>query len=470
MGFFNKFPYTDFHELNLDWVLKMLKELDQEWDEFKVLNTITLAGTWDISKNYPKYAIVEDSGNGYLSIKPVPPGIAISNLDYWLPVGTYASAISALNTRMNTAESNITTLQNNVSTLNGTVSGHTTQINNLSNKLDVNNILKGQIVMIGDSYLEGWTPDGDVTSWGVHLKNILNKPDDQIFAKGGAGFCNTVDSVNFVTLLDDANASAAVDNDKVTLVLFGGGYNDTGYTAAQILTALQSASSKISTYFPNAAAAFAYMPWDRNSGSRQTYQKLYAPARYANAFKQVNIAFFENIYKSLQAVEGLFSSDNKHPNGEGQKAIAKAIYETLLGTYSPCTAESAAVSGENNIFVSGDENTYNVLFYAQKMFTVSYSTFVCNGATKAAELDISQFGIKPGTQYFKSQIRGFIEGYISGNNRYVDVTYDVSLTADGKLEFYPWAVNLTHDNYLTFESVSHVYVYPGNILIPKIYT
>ena len=462
MGFFNKYPYSDFHELNLDWVLSMLKEMDKEWDEFQVLNTITIAGVWDISKNYPKYAIVEDGGTGYLSLKPVPAGIAINNLDYWLPVGTYSTAIIDLNTRLTTAEGKITILQ-------GTVAGHTTSINNLTTKLDVNNMLKGQIVYIGDSYLAGWTPDGDVTSWGQHLKNIMNKPNDQIFAKGGAGFCNTVDGVNFVTLLDDANASASVDNDKVTLVLFGGGYNDTGYSAAQILIALQSAASKIASYFPNATAGFAYMAWDRNSGDRQTYQKLYAPARYANAFKQVNIAFYENIYKSLQAVEGLFASDNKHPNGEGQKAIAKAIYETLTGSYSPCTAESTAITGELNIFVSGDENAYNVLFYAQKIFSVSFSTFVCNGATKVAELDISQFGIAPGTQYFKTQIRGFIEGYISGNNRYVDVTYDVHLTADGKLEFYPWAVNLTHDNYLTFESVNHAYIYPGNILIPKIY-
>lgn len=27
LGFFNKYPYTDFHELNLDWVLKTVKDL-----------------------------------------------------------------------------------------------------------------------------------------------------------------------------------------------------------------------------------------------------------------------------------------------------------------------------------------------------------------------------------------------------------------------------------------------------------
>lgn len=35
MGFFNKYPYTDFHELNLDFVLKALKEMDAKLDQIK---------------------------------------------------------------------------------------------------------------------------------------------------------------------------------------------------------------------------------------------------------------------------------------------------------------------------------------------------------------------------------------------------------------------------------------------------
>lgn len=32
MGFWNRYPYTDFHELNLDYILKKMKELEAELD------------------------------------------------------------------------------------------------------------------------------------------------------------------------------------------------------------------------------------------------------------------------------------------------------------------------------------------------------------------------------------------------------------------------------------------------------
>lgn len=33
MGFFNKYPYTDFHELNADWLLQEMKDLDARLDD-----------------------------------------------------------------------------------------------------------------------------------------------------------------------------------------------------------------------------------------------------------------------------------------------------------------------------------------------------------------------------------------------------------------------------------------------------
>ena len=31
MGFFNNFPYTNFHELNSDWIVQFVKELSEKY-------------------------------------------------------------------------------------------------------------------------------------------------------------------------------------------------------------------------------------------------------------------------------------------------------------------------------------------------------------------------------------------------------------------------------------------------------
>lgn len=43
MGFFDKYPYTDFHELNLDWFLSQFKSLVTDWDDFKTY----IENEWD---------------------------------------------------------------------------------------------------------------------------------------------------------------------------------------------------------------------------------------------------------------------------------------------------------------------------------------------------------------------------------------------------------------------------------------
>ena len=50
--FYNEYPYTNFHELNLDMILRMIHEMHKEITEFEAVNKITNAGAWDITKQY----------------------------------------------------------------------------------------------------------------------------------------------------------------------------------------------------------------------------------------------------------------------------------------------------------------------------------------------------------------------------------------------------------------------------------
>lgn len=91
--FTEKFPYSNFHDLNLDWILETLKNLESTMQDFIVLNSVTYANplAWDITRQYPKNQVVLDSnGDGYLSVAPVPVGVEISNTDYWTKIGNFS--------------------------------------------------------------------------------------------------------------------------------------------------------------------------------------------------------------------------------------------------------------------------------------------------------------------------------------------------------------------------------------------
>ena len=90
MGLFDHFPYTNFHELNLDWILNALRELEHTIDQFVAINALKYADPiqWNIVSQYEKNTIVIDplTGTAYISVQPVPSGVAITNTDYWTVV------------------------------------------------------------------------------------------------------------------------------------------------------------------------------------------------------------------------------------------------------------------------------------------------------------------------------------------------------------------------------------------------
>ena len=89
--FINQFPYSDFHELNLDWIIKQVKNLTSEMNGFKAANEVSYEGIWNITKQYQAWSIVLDqsTGNMMIALQPVPSGIAITNTEYWLLVAPF---------------------------------------------------------------------------------------------------------------------------------------------------------------------------------------------------------------------------------------------------------------------------------------------------------------------------------------------------------------------------------------------
>lgn len=94
MGLFENFPYANFHDLNLDWILHVLKELKTELTNFVAINSVKYANPiiWDITSQYETNTVVLDSsGNAYLSVQPVPAGVSLDRTEYWTKIGNFSA-------------------------------------------------------------------------------------------------------------------------------------------------------------------------------------------------------------------------------------------------------------------------------------------------------------------------------------------------------------------------------------------
>ena len=85
-------PYTNFHDLNLDWIMDELNEFNTKLTNFVSLATIKYADPiqWDITSQYEANTVVVDShGNAYLSVQPVPSGVSLDRTDFWTKIGNF---------------------------------------------------------------------------------------------------------------------------------------------------------------------------------------------------------------------------------------------------------------------------------------------------------------------------------------------------------------------------------------------
>lgn len=150
MAFINQFPYSDLHELNLDWIISKVKELDLEMQGFTAANKIQYGGIWSIAKQYEAWTVVAADDSAYISCQPVPAGINIDNAAYWIFMGLYTvdNALNAdsdnpiankpVTVKFNSIDSEIDDLDTSVSTLSGALETETADRIAADNTLGVN--------------------------------------------------------------------------------------------------------------------------------------------------------------------------------------------------------------------------------------------------------------------------------------------------------------------------------------------
>lgn len=265
---FENFPFTDFHNLNLDWVLGTVKSLDTQWGIY-----LEQWNTW------------QEGVNNY-----------INNLDYISAIDDYMDALKD--------------------------SGQLSDILNTW-------LTDYGLITIGDSYGQGYTPDGNVKSWCdiLHEKYFADAAFYKNNSLGGSGFgANT----HFSKLLSDTiNTLSADEKKRVRYVVVAGGWNDQFIASSTVNSGITDVIECMSQ-LPNATL---YVGWIATPIIGFTTRAKIA------AYDEIKTLYVTNWhrYKFLSGADsalrwtGVLSSDNIHPNATGQASIADMIYKAMDG-------------------------------------------------------------------------------------------------------------------------------------------
>ena len=253
----------------------------------------------------------------------------------------FAELEKELNSLSKTVTDNKTETDNSIENLNNTVSNNYTS---LSNKINVvNNSRKtfnfsGNTILIGDSYGDGYTPDGNVTSWCTLVKNYLNL-GDSCFAitRGGSGFKN---GTTFNALLRE---SVGHFSDKTTVknIVVCGGYNDANYSVNELILAIADFKTKALELYPEANVFIGFCGFNVDFAFRAKLLK--ACDGYVSGCEYQGVTYLTGVENAIHS-DAMVASDGIHPNTWGQESLAKCITNALLCGYG-CTIHGETDAG-----------------------------------------------------------------------------------------------------------------------------
>lgn len=334
MNFWHEYPYTDFHELNLSWILKKMKQIDARMTDFEAVNKFNFFGDWNITKSYPIWSIVTgEDDNGYLAIQNVPAGITLDNEDYWIKVANYSALYADVQRRIIAIEDDNKSIHEDLTTAEGDISDLQSDVLDLENAVDELQREDRNVLCIGDSYQEGYNPEGNTLSFINMLKSKYESVTGSTltlynYHKGGTGFLNANDNITFHTLLENAGANIA-DRSSITDIIVTGGYNDSGYSDTDLKSSIQTFINRAKSLFPKSKIWIAPAGYCLNNSVRDRIENNVIPAYCAasnyGAFIMSTTLRLYHLYTLLN------TTDFVHPTQTGQDILGELMAYELMG-------------------------------------------------------------------------------------------------------------------------------------------
>ena len=409
--FGNNFPYTNYHDLNLDWVIKSVKELFTRTE--KVENDV---------KTCNQYISTIDSEIQQKINEEVPEAI-----EQAIQAGLFDDVLAASRTR--------------------------------------------RVLIISDSYGAGWTPDGDVTGFPVLIKSMLHLSDANFFNvnKGGAKFGAAAGSEYAFDEVLSSSLPNITNKETITDIIFAGGYNDASASDEVIREGIQRCKSVIGLNFTNPSLKvylFAIGYHASNMTNRynlwKKYQECYSKSGWAYTRLTPAICY-----------DDWWASDGYHPKAQAQNAIATQIVNIIQGgtSTSRCVNDEYATMsyGGNARFYSAMlENYFDSFLFGTAIpqstpITLQNSSYtkICSITSKLPIANIADASIRQ--KYTINAIIKTGESSYTSANLIIYLTQSARNTYDVMASIF--ATNQAGTNYLVLSNVTEIQILSGSLHI-----
>lgn len=300
----------------------------------------------------------------------------------------------------------------------------------------LNRIINKKYIIVGDSYAEGYTPDGNVTGWSELLKNLLglNSSNCTIVHRGGCGFTPTNN-----TYTDLINALS--NDSNVTDIIVAGGYNDRNASYESILAGSLAFKTACNTKFPNATIYLGFIGFT-NTNERYSFNTC--RNIYVSMASQHGYNYLNNVEYSLRNTYDAFASDNYHPNATGQSKLSQMIYEAYK------TGSATVVFDYSNLRLQV-LSTFDSIGQA---FLQSIGSTACNEITTLSMQSYGNIASTNGVSMTcngsqKYEVATITKGYITGTNyntNNVPVHCVVRDDSSGSAKYYAMGGTLYFEN------------------------
>lgn len=288
---FDKFPFTNFHEINTDWIVNKIKELATEWGSMQ-----------------KEFATLEDA---FEDLKKYVNG-------YFIELDIKTEVQKEIQKMKDSGELN--------EIIAGAVTGDVLK--------RINNPI---VIILGDSYGTGYNSENPGVSWGTKLESNLKLRGYGVKSSyiGGYGFYGN-GTKTYTKMLEELVATMTeADKGRVVKIIVGGSYNDRG-GEAELTAAINNFALAVQSSFPNYVdVVICPMGWvwqghtsgvhaSTNVAMLMKVNKAWCTRGAARGFSVVPC------YPAMWYSDS-FSSDGVHPSQTGQSRIAELAIQAMGG-------------------------------------------------------------------------------------------------------------------------------------------